>query len=64
MPRYIASSILLSEDKIAPFSSILNSPPQLELIRTKYRKQIIRYPTQPEKLEVFKTWWDQTPFTY
>ncbi|KAE8371007.1 hypothetical protein BDV26DRAFT_299202 [Aspergillus bertholletiae] len=56
MPRHIASSILLSEDKIAPFSSILNPPPQLKLIRTKHWKQIIRYPTQPEKLEVFETW--------
>ncbi|KAE8155395.1 hypothetical protein BDV40DRAFT_283834, partial [Aspergillus tamarii] len=84
MPRYIASSVLLSEDSITPslsasqiftadtqniteialFLSISASPPQLNLVRTQQRKQIIQYPTEPEKLVVFETWWDQSPFAY
>ncbi|KAB8213078.1 hypothetical protein BDV33DRAFT_210556 [Aspergillus novoparasiticus] len=84
MPRHIASSVLLSEDSIAPsssasqiftadaqsvteivsFSSISAPPPQLDLVRTQQRKQVIQYPTEPEKLVVFETWWDRSPFAY
>jgi hypothetical protein len=64
-PSSSASQIFTSHaqsvTEIASFSST-SPPPELDLTRVQHHKQIIRYPTLPEKLVIFDNWWDRTSF--
>ena len=62
-PSSSISQIFTSHNEtVTEISSSSNLPTGLELSKVKGRDKIIYYPTLREKIAIFESWWDQTPF--